>query len=95
MNELEKAKKGEIWSYPGLPPSDAVEIGREVTAQDTIIYYRDKSGEYRYQSKRTIAFEEEMRERELIRQRTKRRARKREGKRPEKEAPADLRTEAI
>lgn len=60
-------KWGEARSFPGLtPPNDAVEVLRKKTKNDTYIYYKDEDGNLYYNTKSTIAFELEMRERKRV-----------------------------
>lgn len=61
-------KYEEAWSFTGLtPPNGAVEIKRVKTKYDTFIYYKDINGNLFYQSKKTMEFEREMRERKIVR----------------------------
>ena len=75
--ELEIAKK-EARSFSGLkPPNNAVLIGKEQKANDTINYYKDFAGNYYYDTENGRKFEQEMQERVKRREEEKRRNRRR------------------
>lgn len=70
--ELELAKK-EARSFSGLiPPNNAVFIGKEEKANDTINYYKDFAGNYYYDTEKGRKFEEDMLERSNRRKEEKR-----------------------